>query len=174
MKQGNIQQKLRNLRYTEITTRELAFLSLFIAITAVATFLHIPGPSSSYFNLGEVAIYIIAIVFGRRAGFTAGAIGSALMDMLLGYYIWAPFTFLIKGIEGYLVGLLSRGERWQDNLLAIIAGGNFMVLAYALTKGFLISWPAVLPEIGIDYMQMLIGGIIALPLTHHINRYFRK
>lgn len=49
-----------------------------------------------------------------------------------------------------------------------------MVLGYALTKGFLISWPAVLPEIGIDYMQMLIGGIIALPLTHHINRYFRK
>lgn len=174
MTEDSIKEPLQNLKFKHLSTRILAYLALFIAFTAVATYLHIPGPSSSYFNLGEVAIYIIALLFGSRAGAVAGSIGSALVDILLGYSIWAPFTFIIKGLEGFIVGKLAKEGDLKQNILAIIAGGNLMVIGYAITKGFLISWPAVLPEVGIDYAQMLIGGVIALPIARQLNHYFRK
>lgn len=173
----NIQQHLKKINLQNLDPRTLSFLALFIAFTAVATYLHIPGPSSSYFNLGEVAIYTIALTFGAKAGGIAGGIGSAMIDLILGYSIWAPFTFVIKGIEGLVVGKIasSDGETKMDKkIFAIIVGGNLMILGYALVKGFLLSWAVVLPEIGIDFAQMLIGGVIAVPLSHHIDNYFRK
>ncbi len=157
-----------------MNTRVLSFMALFVAFTAVATYLHIPGPSSSYFNLGEVAIYTIALTFGARAGGIAGATGSALMDIILGYSIWAPFTFIIKGLEGWIVGRISQKGDWKYNLIAIMVGGNLMIAGYAVAKAMLLSWAVVLPEIGIDFAQMLIGGIIAFPLSHHLDNYFRK
>jgi uncharacterized membrane protein len=170
----NIQRLLQNFRYKQLSTRILSYLALFIAFTAVATYLHIPGPTSSYFNLGEVAIYIIALVFGGRSAAVAGAVGSSLVDLLLGYSIWAPFTFVIKGLEGFVVGRLAHNNDWRQNITAIIVGGNLMVVGYAVTKGFLISWPAVLPEVGIDYAQMIIGGIVALPIARQLNHYLGK
>lgn len=173
----NIQEHLKKLKLQDLDTRSLSFLALFIAFTAVATYLHIPGPSSSYFNLGEVAIYTIALTFGAKAGGIAGGVGSALIDIILGYSIWAPFTFIIKGIEGLIVGKIAsqnENKKFDRKIFAIILGGNFMILGYALAKAFLLSWAVVLPEIGIDFAQMLIGGVIAIPLSHHIDNYFRK
>ena len=173
----NIQEHLKSLKLQDLDTRSLSFLALFIAFTAVATYLHIPGPSSSYFNLGEVAIYTIALTFGAKAGGIAGGVGSALIDIILGYSIWAPFTFVIKGIEGLIVGKIAsqnKNKKFDRKIFAIILGGNFMILGYALAKAFLLSWAVVLPEIGIDFAQMLIGGVIAIPLSHHIDNYFRK
>lgn len=173
MNRKNIKEMFKDFSLKEAGARITAYLALFVAFTAVGTYLHIPGPSSSYFNLGEVAIYIIALVFGARAGGIAGAVGSSLIDIMLGYSIWAPFTFIIKGLEGFIVGKIAKENSWTSNILAIVAGGNIMVLGYAITKGFLISWAAVLPEVGIDYAQMLIGGVIALPISHKINHYLR-
>ncbi len=172
----NIQDHLKKLDMQHLDTRSLSFLALFIAFTAVATYLHIPGPSTSYFNLGEVAIYTIALTFGGRAGAVAGGVGSALMDIILGYSIWAPFTFVIKGLEGLVVGKIAGGEKsgMDRKIFAIVVGGNIMIIGYALTKAFLLSWAVVLPEIGIDFAQMLIGGVLAIPLSHHLDNYFGK
>lgn len=173
----NIQEHLKNINMKKLDTRTISFLALFIAFTAVATYLHIPGPSSSYFNLGEVAIYTIALTFGAKAGGIAGGVGSALMDIILGYSIWAPFTFVIKGLEGLLVGKIAsqnQEQKFDRKIFAIIVGGNVMILGYALAKAFLLSWAVVLPEIGIDFAQMLIGGVLAIPLSHHLDNYFGK
>jgi uncharacterized membrane protein len=171
---NNIKKLLEEFKISEAGARLISYLALFTAFIAVGTYLHIPGPSSSYFNLGEVAIYIVALTFGGKAGGITGAIGSSLMDVLLGYSIWAPFTFVIKGLEGWVVGKISKEGSWVHNILAIVAGGNIMVIGYAITKGFLISWAAVLPEVGIDYAQMLIGGAIAIPIAHQLSKYFKE
>jgi len=91
------------------------------------------------------------------------------MDIFLGFALWAPFTFIIKALEGFIVGKLAKEGDLKSNIVAIIVGGNIMVAGYAITKGFLISWPAVIPEIGIDYAQMIIGALVALPLARQIN-----
>lgn len=170
---GDIKQQIRDLSLNNLTTRLISFLAMFTAFVAVGTYLHIPGPSSSYFNLGEVAIYIVALIFGSKAGGIAGGVGSALMDIFLGYSLWAPFTLIIKGLEGFFVGKIAKEGDLKSNILAIIVGGNIMVIGYAITKGFLISWPAVIPEIGIDYAQMIIGALVALPLSRQINNLLK-
>jgi uncharacterized membrane protein len=174
MPERNLRDQLHNLQFNNLSAQQLSFLALFIAFTAVATFINVPGPSQSYFNLSEIAVYVVALTFGKKAGFIAGATGPALMDIILGYSIWAPFTFIIKGLEGFVVGSLGEDENWTRNIMAILIGGHLMIVGYAVTKGFLISWAAVLPEIWIDYAQMIIGGVVALPLAHYLNSYFRK
>jgi len=110
MSRVDIRKKLEKISFNNLDTFVLSYLAFFIAFIAVATYLHLPGPSSSYFNLGEVAIYIIAISFGKKAGGISAAFGSALMDILLAYSIWAPFTFIIKGAEAWIVGSIANNN----------------------------------------------------------------
>ena len=62
-------------------------------------------------NLGDSMIFVTAIVFGRKYGLAAGGLGSALADILGGYATWAPWTLVIKGIEGNLAGMLYDTAR---------------------------------------------------------------
>lgn len=76
---------------------------LMIALVFVVTrFTSIPTPVG-YFNIGDVAIMVTAVLLGKNSGFAAGAIGSAIADISSGYYIFAPVTFIIKGLEGYVI-----------------------------------------------------------------------
>jgi uncharacterized membrane protein len=64
--------------------------------------------TKGYFNLGESMVYVSALLFGPTVGAFSGGVGSMLSDVFTGYYIYAPGTLLIKGIEGFIVGSLSR------------------------------------------------------------------
>ncbi|MFW5980258.1 MAG: ECF transporter S component [Halanaerobiales bacterium] len=168
----NIREILLDFKAGETDAKIISYLALLTAFVAIATFLYIPGPSSSYFNLGEVAIYLIAITFGQKVGAITGALGSSLVDIILGYSIWAPFTLVIKGLEGWVVGKIARENNILSKILAILVGGHIMIFGYAITKGFLISWAAVFTEIGINYAQVIIGAVVAIPLSRQIKRYF--
>ena len=91
-------------------SREVALASVFTALVTVTTIMfqvYIPE-TRGYFNLGEVAVYLTALLLGPRVGAIAGGIGSALADLVTGYSIYAPATLVIKGLEGYIVGKLSK------------------------------------------------------------------
>jgi len=88
----------------------VAFSSISTALVAVATLtvqVSIPA-TRGYFNIGEVMVYTIALLFGSRIGGLAGGLGSALADIVSGYVFYAPATFIAKGLEGYMVGRISR------------------------------------------------------------------
>lgn len=174
MKEQQLRQRLTQLGANGLQTIDIVFLALFIAFTAAATFIFIPGPGGSYFNLGEIAIYLIALLCGPLAGLVAGAVGSALADIILGYAIWAPFTFVIKGLEGLVVGILGRPLEFKRGVRAIVAGGLIMIVGYALAVWYLYDWPAVFPEIGIDIAQVTIGGVVALPLALKLDRLLKE
>ncbi len=170
MREQQLLRRALNINFSRLQTLDLAFLALFIVFTSVATALAIPGPYGSYFNLGEVAIFLVALLCGPIPGALAGAVGSAMTDMFLGYTIWAPFTFVIKGVEGYIVGRLGRPLGFKRSLLAIVIGGLWMIFGYGTTIAFLYGWPAVIPEVLIDIAQVSIGAIIALPLAFKVHR----
>lgn len=174
MREQQMINRVLNISFSRLQTLELVFLALFIAFVSVATYIAIPGPYGSYFNLGEVAIYMVALLCGPFAGLVAGAVGSAFTDIFLGYSIWAPFTFVIKGVEGYLVGRIGRPLELKRSLLGIGVGGLWMIAGYGLTVWFLYSWPAVLPEILIDIAQVAVGGSIALPIAFKVQRALLK
>lgn len=91
------------------TTKQIAGISVFIALTAVVTiFISIPTPGAGYLNFGDAIVYIAAACLGPVGGMLAGGIGSAIADLALAYSIWAPFTLVIKGLEGLICGLLIK------------------------------------------------------------------
>ena len=90
-------------------TRFIAYTGILTAIVTVTTFAAIHTPSTpGFINFGDAIIFIAGIFFGPFAGLIAGGLGSAFADMILGYTVtWAPFTLVIKGAEGFIVGLVS-------------------------------------------------------------------
>ncbi len=122
---------------TKLKPITIAITATFTALTFVATLISFSLPlSHGYFNLGEVVVYIAALSFGPWVGAFAGGIGSMLSDMTLGYPQWAPWTFIIKGIEGLVVGFLYARLKRSKPSLEPISPKNIVSL---LIFGFLSS-----------------------------------
>lgn len=105
-------------------TRDVALTGLMTALVLVITRAFVlPIPQTKgFFNLGEAGVYMAAVLFGPGVGALAGGIGSALADVTLGYAQYAPFTLVIKGVEGALVGMIARGTSRQAWIVGLAAG----------------------------------------------------
>ena len=98
---------------TASLTKNLSITGVFTALVCIATIsftVYVPS-TKGYFNLGETMVYTAALLFGPIVGAFAGGVGSMLADIFLGYYYYAPATLIIKALEGFLVGFLSRKGR---------------------------------------------------------------
>lgn len=138
--------------------------SMMIALTTACTMvINIPAPAANgYFNLGDAMVFISAILLGKRGGFIAGGIGSALADILLGFSFWAPFTLIIKGLEGFLAGYLletSFGKKYS--LFALLPAALWMIVGYYVVKVFLYGWGPALAEVPLCIIQSSVGAIVA-------------
>lgn len=148
--------------------------AIFTALVALLTMIFtIPIPATrGYINLGDAMIFTTALLLGKRIGFLAGGMGSALADLLLGYAQWAPFTLVIKGLEGFIAGFLGHqsfmGKReepiWKP-LIALVLAGLWMVVGYFFAGSFLYSVPAASVELPGNLFQAGGSIIIAIPLS---------
>ena len=93
----------------------LSVTALFIALTYVFTaFVNIRLPiaaNGGLIHLGNVPLFIAAILYGRKVGAIAGGVGMALFDLLSGWTLWAPFTLVIVGLMGYVTGLIAEHKQ---------------------------------------------------------------
>lgn len=148
--------------------KKLAFLGLFMGLLVIATsVLRFPVPTFNlYFNLGESVIYLVSLIYGAYPGAIIGGVGSALSDLIAGYPVWAPITFIIKGLEGFIVGSLAR----KFNPYAGVAvGALWMMTGYATAAGVLYGIGAVPVELAGDLVQVSAGAVIALLLHGRLN-----
>lgn len=145
-------------------------MGLFVAAVVVATMIKSPTfLGAIYFNMGESMIYLAALLLGRNMGAIAGGIGAAMGDILLGYPVWAPITFILKGLEGDLVGAASKGKSLKSDILAVCAGAPVIIIGYALTAGLFYGKEAILPELLIDITQVTVGALVAIPLARSLR-----
>ena len=153
-----------------IGARQVALGGLLAACVTAATLLSIPLPGFRlYFNMGEGIIYTIALTRGPFYAAAAGGIGASLADLMLGYPLWAPFTLVIKGLEGFVVGSLRK-----NRLLAPAAGMSVMIAGYTTLAGVLYGWKAAPVEFMTDVLQTGIGAGVALLLTKALDRFRGK
>ena len=168
----------RNLPKTPLI---IAVAAVFAALVFVATYsfaISIPA-TSGYFNLGETIIYVATLIFGPLAGALSGGIGAMIADALLAPQ-FAPGTLIIKGLEGAIVGLLNQKlKRYTSSLsliatISIIIGGLEMVAGYFIYEQIVLGYPlaAALAEVPFNVVQMTVGLVIAVPITHAIVRVF--
>lgn len=116
------------------SVRKIPLLAFYVALVTVSTIVftvYVPA-TRGYFNIGEAAIYTVALLSGRYFGAVAGGMGSALADLLLGYYIFAPATLVVKGLEGGLLGYLA--EKRPE-----LSRGKWVALSLLIGVGLFLS-----------------------------------
>ncbi len=173
---------MRQEEYSRIVVRSGVFAALVFAATLVAVSTPI---TNGYFNLGESMVYTAALLGGPMVGALAGGVGSALADLYLGYAHYAPGTLVIKGVEGYLAGLLferlSRLSRERLRSLALplaVLTGGAVVLSGVLLYGALYGGDTVLEVWGrsLEFRIPLwawagLGAAVGLIVVYSILRW---
>ena len=180
---SSLDQNDEGLTMTSVTPKgktksspvRLAITAVMAGLVCVATLLiQIPTPATQgYINVGDAMIMATALIFGTLVGGFAGGVGSAISDIISGYGYFAPLTLVVKGIEGTLAGKISDGKNWKRDVLAVIVGGGEMVIGNFLGEAFIMGYgvPAALTEIPGNIIQMLVGGVIGIPLSLAVRRY---
>lgn len=155
-----------------LTPSVVAMSAAFAAATTIATmFVAIPV-GIGFLNFGEIVIYTAAFLLGGVVGGFAGGVGAAAADVLLGYAMFAPITFVAKGLEGFVVGRLA-GKSTRSKAIAVAAGAPFMIAAYVLAVAYFEGLPvAIAQELPIDILQAVVGFLVALPISQALQRRF--
>ncbi|MBS6395681.1 MAG: ECF transporter S component [Clostridiales bacterium] len=163
-----------------ITVSEIAVTGICIALTFLATgFINIRLPiaaNGGLVHLGNVPLFLAAIVFGKRTGALTGAFGMALFDLVSGWVLWAPFTFVIVGLMGYTVGSITEkrhGFGW--NMIAIAAACMIKVTGYYLAEVILYgSWITPVMSVPGNLVQIGAAAVLVLPVAETVRRAVRR
>lgn len=166
--------------YSKSRTFDLILTAMLIALVFVATLtLNIKLPiaaNGGLVHLGTAMLFISSILFGPKKGALAGAIGMGLFDLVSGWTLWAPFTFVARGLQGYLVGKIAwsigrKGNSIAFNLVATIVSIPFMLAVYYICERVLYgSWIIPVASIPGNIVQNVVGIIIAIPVCVLLKR----
>lgn len=159
-----------------LRTKKLALTALMAALTAVLTLASVPLPGGGYYNFGDVAIFIAAAALGPALGAFAGGLGGALGDLILGYTFYAPFTLVIKALEGLIAGLLFKAfksafikeggtvKKVVFSAVSNVVGGLIMAAGYFLAEGLLLAegkWQGGLVNLPWNILQGALSAVVA-------------
>ncbi len=150
-------------------------VALGVITTVVTMTLQVPNGLGGYTNLGDIVVVFAALLLGQYGGALVGGLGSAAADLILGYGIFAPITFIAKGLEGYVCGLAANKKGLVFHLLPLV-GVLLMVAGYFVGEIFLPSMglAAALAELLPNAVQALVGYVGGKALFELYNRVFGK
>jgi len=171
---------------TRIIILNIAIMGILTALETIMTAtVSIPIPATTgYFNVGEGIIYFSSILFGPYIGAFVGGVGAGFADVLGGYAIFAPGTFIAKGAEGFVVGLVFRklkmnnliNSNWKlfslilgfvvGGLMALLADGSFPIIILGVILAVII-WIlgfTVQKNISVKILSIMAGGIVMVSL----------
>lgn len=160
--------------------KKLVMAAVLAALTAVATMVvKIPSPLHGYVNFGDCVVLAAGWLLSPLYGFLAAGVGSALADVFSGYALYAPATFLIKGLMAlaafYCYKLASK--RLSDlpgRLISGIAAEALMVLGYLAFESVLYGFVPSLANVPANCVQGVAGIIIGTVLIKVLKRAIKR
>ncbi len=137
-------------------TKKLMLTALFAALSCIATMsIRIPTPGTGgYIHPGDAIVILSGVLLGPVYGFLAAGIGSCMSDLLGGYLVYAPVTFLIKGLVAAFSALayrkIAKSGKYAYAGIAVggildillVAGGYFLFEVLLYGPGAAASVPA--------------------------------
>ncbi len=176
----------------KVATVTITITAAMTAFVFVVTYLlSIPIPSlggQAVFDAGDIAVFISSLTFGPVVGIFAGGIGSGLSDATYGSF-YAPFTLVVKGLEGLLSGYVAfRFRTRHRDILGWALGSVVMVGGYFLTNsvGVALLYGAnssaaqtagltvAIGEAPFDTIQVIAGGLLGLPISRLLRSTLPK
>lgn len=164
----------------KISLKRLTGAGIMTALVVVGTMLiQVPTLTKGYIHIGDSMVYLSGIMLGPLAGSLAAALGSLLADVLSGYGIYAPATFVIKGLDALVVGyiyhrLITEHDPVVKKIIsfsvAVILGGSIMVTGYLAYETFLYGFATAVLGVAANITQAVGGGVLAAPLLLALNK----
>ena len=163
--------------------REVVITAMFIALTYVFTWLiniRLPlAGSGGLVHLGNVPLFIAAMLFGKKTGAFTGAIGMGLFDLTSGWAAWAPFTFVIVGLMGFEVGWFAEKRpfhnRFANDLISLLLALGIKIGGYYIAEGIITgNWLAPIGSIPGNVLQVGVASVVVLailPVLRHALRH---
>ena len=155
-------------------SKQLALTALFASLCLIGTLvIAIPLPTG-YFNVGDVFVLLAGWCLGPLYGSIAAGMGSALADIIAGYAIYSPFTFIIKALDAfsaYMVWILLkkciRNERFDiiPRAISALIGEVLMVVGYLLVETCFYGFYGAVGAVLGNALQGACCMVLALMLT---------
>ena len=150
--------------------QKIVMASLLAALTCVVTMLvKVPSPLKGYVNLGDCVVLVAGWALSPFYGFLAAGLGSALADIFSGYLVYAPATFIIKGIMALIAYFGFKLLRKKiGSLPSYIISGTvaelWMVAGYLVFEGFMYGFVPSLVNVPPNGVQGIAGLILGCTL----------
>ncbi|MBQ8001849.1 MAG: ECF transporter S component [Clostridia bacterium] len=142
---------------------------MLAALACVATMVvQIPSPFKGYINLGDCVVLLSGWLLPPFYGFLAAGLGSALADIFAGYIIYAPITFLIKGLMS--ITAYYSFKKFSSRVLGGIAAECIMVFGYYAFEGVLYGFIPALVSLPVNAVQGVAGLILGLLLFNLFSK----
>ena len=157
-------------------TQKIVFSAMLAALACVVTMLvKIPSPLKGYVNLGDGIVLLIGWILSPFYGFLAAGIGSALADLFSGYVIYAPVTFIIKGLMALLAyftykTLNNKAGNLTSRIISGIISEIIMISGYFIFEGFMYGFSASTVNIPANAFQGVAGLVIGIILIRIFNK----
>ena len=164
-----------------LSTKNLVLTALLASLTCIATMIiTIPSPLKGYINLGDCVVLSAGWLLSPWYGFFAAGLGSGLADVVSGYILYAPATFVIKGLMALTAGLLFKllcglkKSSKSDNLVARVVSGTaaeiIMIAGYYALESVLYGARASLANIPANAVQGVVGVILGCVLIRVLKK----
>ena len=153
------------------TTKKIVMSALLAALTCVATMLiRLPSPLGGYINLGDAIVLVCAFLLPQGYMFMSAAVGSALADVFSGYIVYAPATFIIKGLMtiiafGIYIGLSKKTKPLIAQIIGAAAAEIWMTAGYLIFESFIYGFVPSLVNVPANAVQGVAGIVISIPLV---------
>lgn len=156
---------------------KITMSAMLAALICVATmFFMVPLPGHGYANLGDCFVIVAGMFLGPVYGFAAAAVGSALSDLFLGYAVYAPATFVIKGLMALAAyGLYRRltNKNLKSVPAAVISAVTaelIMIAGYFVFEIPLYGLGAAAADIAGNAVQGTVGAIAGIIVCEALRK----
>ncbi|MCI9545474.1 MAG: ECF transporter S component [Lachnospiraceae bacterium] len=153
-------------------SRKITFAALFAALTCAATMvIRIPTFSTGgYIHPGDALVILSGVFLGPACGGLSAGIGSAMSDLLGGYFFYAPITFLVKSAIAFLTGkalqflIAHKKSVWMGIVVGGLLDIALVILGYGIYETILYGLPAAVASALPNLIQGIGGLVLSIAL----------
>lgn len=160
----------------KLNIKKVCLGAVFCAAVFVSTLISVPVGTFGNVNLGDSMILICSFFLGYY-GILPASIGASLCDVLNGYGIYAPGTFIIKALIVIVVTFFMKAikNKKASFILSSILGEAVMVLGYFIYEAMVLSYGfGAYVNIPFNMIQGFVCILVGVFLYSFLKRYEDK